>query len=203
MLTMQSPLGPLTLAARHNRLVSILFGEGAGSESLDPVLHEARRQLEEYFAGSRRDFDLPLGASGTPFQQEVWGALVRIPFGHTASYAEVARLISRPRAVRAVGAANARNPLAIVVPCHRVIGSDGQLTGYAGGLAIKRWLLDHEGQPARREPLRGEARNSRDRKTPGAPARRVLNQPKEGYGALELTEKLQIRLTPLTVNEQL
>lgn len=145
MLTMPSPLGPLTLTARQNRLVSILFGEAAGSESGDPVLREARRQLEEYFAGSRRDFDLPLGASGTPFQQQVWRALGTIPFGQTASYSDVARLIGRPRAVRAVGAANGRNPLAIVVPCHRVIGSDGQLTGYAGGLEVKCWLLAHEG----------------------------------------------------------
>ncbi|GMU53212.1 MAG: methylated-DNA--protein-cysteine methyltransferase [Candidatus Xenobia bacterium] len=145
MLTMESPLGPLTLTARHNRLVEILFGESSDGKSGEPVLHEARRQLEEYFAGSRRTFDLPLGASGTPFQMEVWSALIRIPFGQTASYAEVAQRIGRPRAVRAVGAANARNPLAIVVPCHRVIGSDGQLTGYAGGLEIKRWLLAHEG----------------------------------------------------------
>lgn len=144
MLTMPSPLGPLTLTSRENRLVSILFGEAAGSESDDPVLREARRQLEEYFAGSRREFDLPLGASGTPFQEEVWSVLGTIPFGQTSSYSDVARLIGRPRAVRAVGAANGRNPLAIVVPCHRVIGSDGQLTGYAGGLDIKRWLLAHE-----------------------------------------------------------
>jgi methylated-DNA-[protein]-cysteine S-methyltransferase len=113
---------------------------------------EAVRQLDEYFAGTRRRFDLPLAPAGTPFQQRVWQGLTEIPYGETISYAELARRIGRPAAVRAVGAANGRNPLAIVVPCHRVIGSDGRLVGYGGGLPVKAALLELErraGAPAR------------------------------------------------------
>jgi methylated-DNA-[protein]-cysteine S-methyltransferase len=110
----------------------------------DPVLSAARTQLDQYFAGQRRDFDLPLCPAGTAFQRAVWGELMRIPFAATTSYGDVASRVGRPRAVRAVGAANGRNPIALIVPCHRVIGSDGTLTGYGGGLPIKRWLLAHE-----------------------------------------------------------
>lgn len=109
------------------------------------VLAEAIRQLAEYFRGDRTTFDLPLATGGTPFQQQVWNALMRIPYGATASYGDVARWIRRPDAVRAVGAANGANPIAIVVPCHRVIGADGRLVGYGGGLERKRWLMAHEG----------------------------------------------------------
>lgn len=105
---------------------------------------EAVAQLSAYFAGDRLDFDLPLAPRGTAFQREVWKALSAIPAGETQSYGDVARAIGRPGASRAVGAANGRNPLAIVVPCHRVIGANGRLTGYASGLERKRWLLDHE-----------------------------------------------------------
>ncbi len=104
----------------------------------------ALAQLAEYAAGERLTFDLPLAAIGTPFQQRVWAALCGIPFGQTFSYAQLAAAIGQPSAARAVGAANGQNPLAIVVPCHRVIGASGQLVGYAGGLAFKRRLLDHE-----------------------------------------------------------
>ncbi|MBI2827293.1 MAG: methylated-DNA--[protein]-cysteine S-methyltransferase [Planctomycetia bacterium] len=110
----------------------------------DEPFREVRRQLEDYFAGRLRNFDLPLKMEGTPFQKRVWRELVRIPFAATISYAELARRVGQPGAARAVGAANGRNPIGIIVPCHRVIGADGSLTGYGGGLPNKRWLLEHE-----------------------------------------------------------
>jgi methylated-DNA-[protein]-cysteine S-methyltransferase len=140
-------------------MAAVVDGEGAlrqlsfvrGRDRIDPtaVLDPRRgarvvRQLADYFEGRRRVFDLPLSPEGTPFQKEVWRALVEIPYGECASYSEIARRIGRRDAVRAVGAANGANPIAIVVPCHRVIGRDGSLTGYGGGLPLKRWLLDHE-----------------------------------------------------------
>ena len=109
-----------------------------------PLLRRVADQLAEYFAGERRDFDLPLAAPGTAFQKLVWDALVRIPFGEVRSYGELARTLGRPSGSRAVGAANGKNPIAIIVPCHRVIGANGTLTGYAGGLPTKQWLLEHE-----------------------------------------------------------
>lgn len=118
-----------------------------------PRFAEVRRQLDEYFAGQRHQFALPLSPHGTAFQMDVWTALRDIPYGQTTSYGELARQIKRPRAVRAVGAANGANPLAIIVPCHRVIGSNGSLTGYGGGLPAKKWLLAHEQRHAPREPL--------------------------------------------------
>jgi methylated-DNA-[protein]-cysteine S-methyltransferase len=108
-------------------------------------LPETTRQLREYFAGARRDFDLPLRLHGTAFQRRVWDTLTEIPYGATWSYGELAKRIENPNASRAVGLANGRNPISIVVPCHRVIGADGSLTGYGGGLERKRWLLAHEG----------------------------------------------------------
>lgn len=145
-----TPLGPVWATTERGLLTSLNFE----SESLlarltgdadhlddDPVLTSTRRQIGEYFAGRRRDFTLPLGPSGTSFQREVWQCLTGIPFGHTTTYGALARALNRPNATRAVGAANGRNPLAIVVPCHRVIGADGTLTGYAGGLARKQALL--------------------------------------------------------------
>jgi methylated-DNA-[protein]-cysteine S-methyltransferase len=113
-----------------------------------PVLVETERQLEEYFAGQRRAFAVALDVSGTAFQRQVWNALLTIPFGETRSYAQVATQIGNPAAVRAVGAANGRNPLSIIAPCHRVIGSTGQLTGFAGGLDVKKRLLALERAPA-------------------------------------------------------
>lgn len=109
-----------------------------------PLTDQAREQLAEYFAGTRRDFDLPLAPQGTDFQRRVWAALSGIPFGETRNYAEIAEQLGCKGGQRAVGAANGRNPLAIVVPCHRVIGSDGRMTGYAGGIGRKQWLLAHE-----------------------------------------------------------
>ncbi len=146
-----SPIGPLRIVAVEGALCGIhLPGHHdpaavAGEERPgEPVLRESARQLEEYFRGERRQFDLPLRLEGTPFQVAAWKALLAIPFGQTRSYGEQARALGRPTATRAVGAANGRNPFTIVVPCHRVVGSDGRLTGYAGGLPVKRWLLQHE-----------------------------------------------------------
>ncbi|MDQ4081216.1 MAG: methylated-DNA--[protein]-cysteine S-methyltransferase, partial [Gemmatimonadota bacterium] len=110
----------------------------------DAVLAAAREQLEAYFDARLQQFDLPLEAQGTEFQHRVWNSLKRIPFGETISYAELARRVDKPKAVRAVGAANGRNPLMIIVPCHRVIGADGSLTGFGAGIDRKRWMLDHE-----------------------------------------------------------
>ena len=151
--TMASPVGELTLVASEQGLRAILWAEErAGRVTLperrdDPaheVLAEAMRQLAEYFAGERRAFDLPLDPVGTEFQRAVWTGLNAIPYGETRSYAALAAAIGRPGASRAVGAANGRNPLSIVTPCHRVIGANGTLTGFAGGLAVKQWLLAHE-----------------------------------------------------------
>ena len=150
--TIDSPLGPLKLVASDRGLAAILWhDENAGVLSSSPVedpdhpvLVETERQLRAYFAGKLRRFSLPLDFQGTAFQQSVWQALLTIPFGATRSYAEIARQIGRPQAVRAVGAANGRNPISIVAPCHRVIGSNGALTGYAGGLAAKQHLLGLE-----------------------------------------------------------
>jgi methylated-DNA-[protein]-cysteine S-methyltransferase len=151
---MMSPVGELTIIASDNGLAGVLWeGEelpagrtGAAAEDpTHPVVAAATRQLQEYFDGRRTTFDLPLDATGTPFQLKVWEALRTIPFGETRSYAEIARQIGRPRAVRAVGAANGRNPVSIVTPCHRVIGSTGSLTGFAAGLDTKARLLAFEG----------------------------------------------------------
>jgi len=144
--SMKSPVGPLTLASNGGALCAVQFGDEtpAGWVRDERPLRDARRQLEEYFAGTRTAFDLPLAMRGTPFQMRVWQALREIPFGVTASYGEIARRIGAPHASRAVGGANHRNPVAIIVPCHRVIGADGSLTGYGGGEACKRALLDLE-----------------------------------------------------------
>jgi methylated-DNA-[protein]-cysteine S-methyltransferase len=157
--TLDSPLGELTLTASAGAIDG-LFMDGqrhrpAGVERWmrdDPPFAPAAAQLARYFAGERVDFDLPLRPRGTPFQQRVWAALREIPYGETVSYGELARRLGTPGASRAVGLANGRNPISIVIPCHRVIGADGSLTGYGGGLARKSWLLEHEGavQRARR-----------------------------------------------------
>ncbi len=145
---LDTPIGTLRLHSNGLALTAIEFEnryELEGQRGEDKVLHEACRQLGEYFAGERRRFDLPLQAGGTEFQQQVWTALQHIPWGETRSYGELACELDNPKAVRAVGAANGRNPLPIVVPCHRVIGSNGKLTGFAGGLAAKHALLALEG----------------------------------------------------------
>jgi methylated-DNA-[protein]-cysteine S-methyltransferase len=149
---MDTPLGGLRLSAGDEGLVGACFSEaGAGSASPPAAslaarrwLDAAREQLEAYFAGTCFAFDLPLAASGSAFRRAVWAELVALPLGATTSYGALARKLGRPNAARAVGMANATNPIAIIVPCHRVIGADGSLTGYAGGMDRKRWLLEHE-----------------------------------------------------------
>lgn len=146
---LDTPIGRLCLLSNGAQLVKIEF-EGSYStndalELSDAVLTACAAQLTAYFAGKRRRFELPLAAQGTPFQQSVWDALADIPYGELRSYRDIARGIGNPAAVRAVGAANGRNPLPIVVPCHRVIGSNGTLTGFAGGLEVKKYLLELEG----------------------------------------------------------
>ena len=156
--TMDTPVGELRLIAGERGLRAILWGaedmariasidETELVEGSNPVLDQAVAQLEEYFAGTRREFDLPLDPQGTPFQQSVWLVLRTIPYGRTISYGQQAGQLGDPNKARAVGAANGKNPLSIVVPCHRVIGAGGQLTGFAAGLDVKSWLLDHERQP--------------------------------------------------------
>jgi methylated-DNA-[protein]-cysteine S-methyltransferase len=150
-----SPVGVLTLVARGDKLAAVLWEQERanrvrlGDLHLDdshPVLLEAARQLNEYFAGQRMRFDLELDFVGTDFQRDVWATLLTIPFGETRSYGEIARLLGKPAAVRAVGAANGRNPISIIAPCHRVIGASGSLTGFAGGLQAKQFLLALEGR---------------------------------------------------------
>jgi methylated-DNA-[protein]-cysteine S-methyltransferase len=145
-----SPVGPLLLVAREGALAQLWMtpfavpdGEPPAGPDAD-VLDVAERQLTEYFEGRLTAFDVPLTLEGTEFQRLVWDELVRIPFGERISYGELARRVRRPGSARAVGLANGRNPVSIIVPCHRVVGSDGTLTGYGGGLDRKAWLLDHE-----------------------------------------------------------
>ena len=149
---LDTPLGPLRLAGKAQGLTVVGFAEGEppARQQLDchedsGLIAEAKQQLREYFDGQRQRFTLPVAPAGTPFQQRVWQELQKIPWGTTTTYGEIARRIGQPTAVRAVGSANGRNPVAIVIPCHRVIGSDGNLTGYAGGIATKRRLLQLEG----------------------------------------------------------
>jgi len=151
MTTMDSPIGTLTLAAQDGRITG-LHMDGAdhaptGQQSWrrdDSQFKEAVGQVEAYFAGELIDFDLPLQLDGTDFQRRVWKGLQGIPYGQTISYGELARRVGNAKACRAVGLANGRNPVAVIVPCHRVIGANGTLTGFGGGLDRKRWLLDHE-----------------------------------------------------------
>ncbi|MDG2048478.1 MAG: methylated-DNA--[protein]-cysteine S-methyltransferase [Halioglobus sp.] len=152
-----TPIGILRLVSNGTQLVKIEFegqyAEGA-VETSNRVLVNCAHQLTDYFAGKRQRFELPLGATGTPFQQSVWKALTDIPYGHLRSYKDIARNIDSPAAARAVGAASGRNPLPIVVPCHRVIGSNGRLTGFAGGLEAKRVLLQLEACPTDKAPMK-------------------------------------------------
>jgi methylated-DNA-[protein]-cysteine S-methyltransferase len=149
-----SPIGEILLVADDEGLTFVHFGmpdrgepnlpPAATDVKKHPILDQAAAELKEYFAGTRRTFTVPLRPTGTPFQLSVWQELSRIPYGTHCSYGDVAGRIGKPKAVRAVGAANGQNPIGLIVPCHRVIGANGSLTGYGGGLAIKRWLLQHE-----------------------------------------------------------
>ncbi|SDD53748.1 methylated-DNA--[protein]-cysteine S-methyltransferase [Aquimonas voraii] len=150
-LSLASPIGRLTVAASATALHAIEFEHNRHAQPRahwvsgeTPLLRHAADQLHEYFAGRRRRFELPLAPQGTEFQRAAWQALAAIPFGETRSYAQQAAALGKPAATRAVGAANGRNPLPIVLPCHRVIGANGALTGFGGGIEIKRWLLAHE-----------------------------------------------------------
>jgi methylated-DNA-[protein]-cysteine S-methyltransferase len=147
-----SPLGQITLQANEQGLLGTWFPicttqpKNLGIEvNAHPILEKAIMQLEQYFNGTLQTFDVPISAKGTPFQQQVWAVLTTIPFGQTWSYQDIANAINNPKAVRAVGLANGKNPISVIVPCHRVIGKNGKLTGYAGGIDCKKALLKHEG----------------------------------------------------------
>lgn len=147
----ESPIGTLLIEASSQGLSRLIFVEQPRQQaSTNQITERCKQQLQDYFAGRRRQFDMPLDLDGltkksTDFQKSIWQRLLAIPFGTTRSYAELAKEINKPKAVRAVGAANGRNPISIILPCHRVIGSDGSLTGYAWGMQRKQWLLKHEG----------------------------------------------------------
>jgi len=142
-----SPVGILEIKSTENQITQLLFKDSAGvsSENLSDVMKECIHQLDDYFAGQRHDFSLPLSPEGTLFQKSVWKALQTIPYGQTISYKQLAERVENPKACRAVGTANGRNPIAIIIPCHRVIAADGSLGGYAGGLDTKTTLLRLEG----------------------------------------------------------
>lgn len=147
---LSTPLGLIRISGSAQGIAEVKFCDAEAtpvpaSTSKPDCLLDCVQQLKEYFAGTRQNFDLRLAAEGTVFQRQVWQALLHIPHGKTSTYLQVARAVSGEKAIRAVGAANGRNPICIIVPCHRVIGSDGTLTGYAGGLWRKEWLLRHEG----------------------------------------------------------
>jgi methylated-DNA-[protein]-cysteine S-methyltransferase len=146
-----SPIGRIRLTGRNGKLSGLHLADHHRCPPADAqwtldedAFDDVRQQLEEYFEGSREVFDVALDLEGSPFQVEVWTALTAIPYGQTTSYAAIAQAVGRPTAVRAVGAANGRNPISVIVPCHRVIGADGRLTGYGWGVDCKAWLLDHE-----------------------------------------------------------
>jgi methylated-DNA-[protein]-cysteine S-methyltransferase len=150
----ESPVGRLVVKANEDFLTGLKFVEEEErfeipssnfiSKKQELVFQKCIKQLDEYFSGQRKKFDIPFKQNGTEFQQQVWGSLLKIPFGRTISYLQLSKNIGNEKSIRAVGTANGRNNLAIIVPCHRVIGSDGSLTGYAGGLWRKQWLLEHE-----------------------------------------------------------
>jgi len=168
-----SPIGRLMLTSDGTSLTGLymnlyrnkptklpdLNGDWVQNATIDP-LPAAARQLKEYFSGKRREFALPLRMAGTEFQRRVWSELSQIPFGETRSYSQLAKRLNNPNGSRAVGLANGRNPIAIIVPCHRVIGADGSLTGFGGGIDRKEWLLSHEGHPRTGELPLGDAVNS-------------------------------------------
>lgn len=144
---MSSPLGTICLAFSCKGLCSLIFSEHPADEYLPTIeMNQCAGQLIEYFGGTRKEFDFTLDLKGTPFRISVWNELLKIKFGQTISYSALARKVGDIKAIRAVANANAKNPVSIIVPCHRVIGSDGSLTGYAGDLWRKKWLLEHEGK---------------------------------------------------------
>lgn len=152
--SLKAPIGEVVVIASDRGVHNVMFDPDETPKGIDPdditrrpshpMVASALTQLREYFAGTRTEFDLPLDLQGTEFQVSAWKALAKVKYGQTATYARQAASIGRPTATRAIGAANGRNPVAIVLPCHRIVGSDGSLTGFAGGLGVKQWLLDHE-----------------------------------------------------------
>ena len=149
-----TPLGILEILGTNTYITSVLFVEVAADEpeTVPLVLLQCKQELEEYFAGNRRSFDVLLKPEGTGFQKKVWSELKKIPYANTVSYSTIAKKLKNPDAVRAIGLANGKNPIAIILPCHRVIGEDGKLTGYSGGLWRKQWLLEHEGNISGNKP---------------------------------------------------
>lgn len=149
-----SPLGIMKITANGESVTGLDFVKSQGRKTIVapalPVLQNCIQQLDDYFSGQRKVFDISVKLNGTPFQQRVWRALQKIPHGHTCSYADLAKKIGSPKSCRAVGGANHKNKIAIIIPCHRVIGADGSLTGYAGGLKKKSWLLQHEKSQGRK-----------------------------------------------------
>jgi methylated-DNA-[protein]-cysteine S-methyltransferase len=178
-----SPIGRLMLTSDGTALTGLymnlyrnkpaklpdLDGDWVQNATIDPF-PAAVKQLNEYFAGKRREFDLPLRMAGTEFQRRVWRELAEIPFGETRSYGQLAKRLDNPNGSRAVGLANGRNPIAIIVPCHRVIGADGSLTGFGGGIDRKEWLLTHEGRPRNSELALGDTAKRGDTANSGAAA---------------------------------
>ncbi len=151
---LKSPIGQIKLTADNIAVNSILFvfkDTIMESENENEILTECKKQLNEYFAGKRKEFSVPIFHEGTEFQKSVWAELCNIPFGKTVSYNDIAKSLDNPKSIRAVGSANGKNQISIIVPCHRVIGSDGSLTGYAGGLWRKKWLLKHESKLSGKE----------------------------------------------------
>ncbi|MFL5728447.1 MAG: methylated-DNA--[protein]-cysteine S-methyltransferase [Cytophagaceae bacterium] len=144
-----SPIGLVEISATDNEVISVLFAEEKSRQTgSNPLIDLCKKQLEEYFKGERRDFSLPYLLLGTDFQKEIWNDLKKIEFGKTISYSDMAERLKSPNASRAVGSTNGKNVLLIILPCHRVVGQDGSLTGYAGGLWRKKWLLEHEARVA-------------------------------------------------------
>jgi methylated-DNA-[protein]-cysteine S-methyltransferase len=153
-LCFNSPLGIIEIKGTEKdiKLVSFMNEETPSHNTFPDVLLQCKRELEEYFNGKRKSFDVTLNPDGTDFQKTVWGELLKIEFGNTLSYMAIAKKMNNPGAVRAVGLANGKNPIGVIIPCHRVIGEDGSLTGYAGGLWRKKWLLEHEGNTSGKSP---------------------------------------------------
>jgi len=150
----ESPIGVIEIKGTEEAVTSTFFVEKVGvlSETIPEVLLRCQKELAEYFAGMRNEFEVPLAPAGTEFQKQVWTELLKIGYGNTTSYMAIAKKMNNPGAVRAVGLANGKNPIGIIIPCHRVIGGDGSLIGYAGGLWRKKWLLEHEGNTSGNAP---------------------------------------------------
>ena len=147
-----SPIGTLLLESEDERLTVVSFRDDVTvtetGATRSPVLKSTIKQLDEYFAGTRKQFDLPLHPAGTAFQQKVWNQLIKIPYSETVTYLHMAKRLGNVKSIRAAASANGKNPIGIIIPCHRVVGADGKLTGYAGGLHRKQWLLEHEAKMA-------------------------------------------------------